>query len=1042
MSARTAPETYSRPITPIDWMRLSTPKGLLVELQLCVEGDGVIDPAALSAAVTAASQACPGARLVRRGHRWVDSGTAPVVKVAEAADFDRIRLDSPLLRHQLSCYRSSCEVVLVRGAPTTVIFRAHGGVMDAQGVLLWQRQVFRALRGEALEGTTSTLTREEAMAQVAARLGIDLPPASESEPGPEWRYVLGRLPSGPRRSLWHRRTIDGIHSGVTAKITRLVATYGDGKKDGMVMVPVDLRQYLPGLRSTAALSGSVDVIVREDDDWSDVNASLLTVLNEHQFLAFRGDPGTLSMPTPFLRELTRWLDNLARQNPRVIIDRKITPYLANVSHVGEVDLTDFCADGFEATSCYSLGNGGYTPAFDIVESRGRTEVILAGRDGPGVAGRAEALLDWIEEGLSPREHRVWAGNQTSRPARPATLTSLFAAQVRSTPEAVAISGPDGELSYAALARQAAAVTAALQARGIGRGDRVGLLAGRSAAAIAAIWGILAAGAAYLPIDASYPDARITQLLTDAGAPLCLLEAPAGQFGGLPPGCPGLSLDALLPDALPPDALPPEALPPEALAPEALAPDALAPDALASAPAVPWPGPDVQPDDVAYVIYTSGSTGAPKGVEIEHRALVNYVRWATREADIDGTAKMPLIASLSFDMAGCAIYLALLSGGTVLPVPDVNAATIREVIEDRGATAMAITPSHLDLINQSGIRHSAMRVIMTAGELLRRTTALSALDIFGPHCQILCQWGPTETTIVNTSHRFDPAADTDPGVPFGRPMDNNTVHLLDSRGRIVPSGEPGEAYVGGTQLARGYLGRPGLNRDKFVRLADGSRVYRTGDIVRLLPTGDLAFISRIDDQVKVAGHRIEPAEIAQALENHPDVRQAAVVARSRPGRHDKELCAYVVGGDGVTTARLKQYLTTRVPRYMIPAAIITVPEIPRTLNGKVDARQLPAPFSHTATGQSRASADDVTAAVARIWARTLQVDSDLLDEQADFHQLGGNSMLLLTMIDEVSRAVVEHGRDEFMAELIHIIREPTLGRVSDLARQARTQHAAK
>jgi amino acid adenylation domain-containing protein len=994
-------------MTPSEWWKSANCRGLVEEVQFCVEGDGVIDPAALAAAVAVASQACPGARLVRRGRRLVDNGRTPDVRVAEAADFDRVRLDSPLIRNQLTCHTSSCEVVLVRGAPTTVIFRTHPAVMDGQGVMLWQRQVFRALRGEAVEPATSRLTCEDVLVQIAARLGIDLPTLTAPQPGPEWRSVLGTFPSGRRRSLWRRRTIDGIHLGVIAKIARLVTAYGNGEKDGLVEIPVDLRQYLPGLLTTAAVTGKVDLHIREDDDWSDVNASLLTALSEHQFLAYRGDPTSLNMPQPFLREVLRWQDNLARKDHDLI--KETAGHMAGVSHVGAVDLAEFCADGFEATSCYALGTAGYAAEFDVVECRGRTEVTVAWRDGPGVGERAEALLDWIEEGLSPRASRVWDGNQTERPAPPATLTGLFAGQVRRTPGAVAVSGPDGEMTYAGLSQHAAAITAALRARGIGRGDRVGLAAGRTPGAIAAIWGILAAGAAYLPIDASYPDARITRLLTDAQAPACLLETPDDQRDFVPPGCQAITVDTLPP---------------------------------ATAPA-PWPGPGIRPDDLACVIYTSGSTGTPKGVEIEHRSLVNYVRWATREAGIDATAKMPLIASISFDMAGCAIFLPLLAGGTVLPVREVNAVTLREVIEDRGATAMAITPSHLDLINHAGIRRSAMRVIMTAGELLRRSTALRARDIFGPQCKILNQWAPAETTILNTSHLFDPDTDTDPGVPFGRPMDNNTVHLLDARGRFVPQGEPGEAYVGGIQVARGYLGRPDLTRQRFVRLADGTRVYRTGDIARLLPTGELTFISRADDQVKIAGHRIEPAEIAQALENHPHVRQAAVIPRTRPGRHDKELCAYVVTGSAITPADLKHHLAAQLPRYMIPAAILTVPDIPRTPNGKTDTRQLPDPFTHTPSSDTPPQdRDNATNAVAGIWARVLQMDAHHIDKHTDFRELGGNSILMLSMIDEVSRTVAADAHAEFMAELGQILREPTLGQVSDIARQARIKHSAK
>ena len=796
---------------------------------------------------------------------------------------------------------------------------------------------------------------------------------------------------------------------MTAKIAWQLARYGDGT--GLVGIPVDLRQYLPGLRTTALASAMVNVSIGADEDWNDVQASLLTALNEHRYLSDRANPKVLTVPLPRLRALLAMEDDLVRKNDQIIREQKLSSVIGYVSHLGAVSLADFCADGFEATSFYSLGTVALAPEVNIVESQGRTEVTVAWRDGPGVAERAEALLDQIEEELSPRGHRVWDGNRTGRDAPPATLTRLFAEQVRRTPDAVAVSGADGDMTYAELSRRSAAVAAALQARGLGRGDRIGLVAGRSPAMIVAIWGILKAGAAYLPLDASYPDARIAQLLTDAGAPACLLESPNEERDCLPAGCQGISLDTL-----------PRTEPAR------------------------WRDADGEPDDLANVIYTSGSTGTPKGVEIEHRGLVNFVRWVTREAGIDASTRIPLVASISFDITGFAIFLPLLAGGTVLPVREVNAVTLREVLENSGANAMAITPSHLDLINQAGIRRSAMRVVITGGEVLRRSTALRARELFGPQCRILNQWAPTETTVVSTSHEFDPERDTDASVPLGRPMDNNHVHLLDSCGRFVPPGEPGEAYIGGVQVARGYLGRPDLTRQRFVRLADGARVYRTGDILRLLPSGELTFISRMDDQVKVAGHRIEPAEVAQTLEDHPDVRQAAVVPRARPGRTDKELCAYVVRDGDIAPADLKKFLAGRLPHYMIPAAIVAVNEIPRNANGKTDVRQLPDPFADTGGGQGDDAAvpdrDDVTNEVARIWARTLQVDAHLIEEQTNFHQLGGSSILLLSMIHEVSRSVVEHGQEEFMGELGRIIREPTLGQVADVVRQTRGRHLAR
>ncbi|WP_173092921.1 amino acid adenylation domain-containing protein [Actinomadura verrucosospora] len=1004
MPARSEAGRYGKPISPHEWLALAHPRGLVMDVQLCVEGEGGIDPEALRAAVATASQACPGARLVRRGQRWVDGGIVPAVRVADAADFDRARLDSPLLRTPLTGEKSpSCEVVLVQGSPTTVVFRANHGVMDGGGAMLWQTQVFRALRGEPVEGAASPLTLEEVMERIADRLGIELPPRAAPSPL-TWRSPLGNAPKGPRRSLWRRRTIDGAHPAATARIVRRVATHGPAQ--GPVLVPVDLRRYLPGLRTTGMVSGAVKLGVREDDDWTDVHAELLRALGEHRYLANRNDPYPMSMPLPLLRSLYRWIDGMAVQNPDFLRDRGYADTAACISHLGTVDLAALGTAAFEATSCYALGGVGFSPELAIVECQGRTEVTVAWRDGRGAADRVEALLDEIEDELSPRAYRVPAGEGARPTAPPCTLQALLAEQVARTPDAVAIEGADGALTYAELDRRAGAVAAALHARGIGRGDLVGLVAGRSAAAITALWGVLKAGAAYLPIDESHPDARIVRLLADARARICLLEPPAERRACLPPGCAGLSLADMPYDE-----------------PHA------------------WQDMPGEPTDLAYVVYTSGSTGAPKGVEVEHRSVVNFVRWATRECGIDASTRMLLIPSISFDVAGYAFFLPLLAGGCVLPVREVNAATLRAAVEDGGATAMAVTPSHLELIAQSGVRRSTMRVVMAAGELLRRSTALRARDALGQQCRILNQWGPSEAAIVNTSHEFDPVADTDAGVPFGRPMDGNALYVLDARGRFVAPGELGEAYVGGVQVARGYRGRPDLTRERFVRLADGTRVYRTGDLVRRLPGGELTFVGRVDDQVKVAGHRIEPAEIAQTVEEHPLVRQAAVLPRTRPGAAPA-LCAYVVGDPGVTPDELRGFVAERLPRNMVPAAIVPVPEIPRTPNGKLDAARLPDPFAGVpADGTAGEGLDEVAAAVAGIWSRTLRLDAGLLDERADFHQLGGDSLLLLSMVREVSRTVVGRGEQEFMDELVRIVREPTLGRVSDVAREVRDRRPA-
>jgi amino acid adenylation domain-containing protein len=447
---------------------------------------------------------------------------------------------------------------------------------------------------------------------------------------------------------------------------------------------------------------------------------------------------------------------------------------------------------------------------------------------------------------------------------------------------------------------------------------------------------------------------------------------------------------------------------------------------------------VRPDDLAYVIYTSGSTGRPKGVEVEHRSLANYAWWAAREFGIDADTRLPLIVSLSFDVAGTTIFLPLLVGGTiVLMAEDVNHASLRSLLTGSGANALSLTPSHLDLIGRLDVTPTGFRTVVVVGEQLRRSVAQRAARMFGEGCAIVNLYGPTEATIGCTVHRFDEATDTDPSVPIGVPMDNNTVFLLDAHRRFVKPGELGEMYLGGAQLARGYRGRPDLDSERFVLLADGTRAYRTGDIARVLPSGELGFVGRTDDQVKVLGHRIEPVEIAQALETHPAVGAAVVVPVTRPGQDHTSLCAYAVTTAEVTVAELDDHVAARLPRYMVPSVTVFVADIPQTVNGKVDVRALPDPFADPGTTAAPTDRDDVATAVAAVWARVLGVPVERVDGRADFHQLGGNSLLLLSMLAAVSTEVVgSAGERRFMAELGRIIREPTLDLVAELARASR------
>ncbi|HET6707371.1 amino acid adenylation domain-containing protein [Amycolatopsis sp.] len=978
---------FRRPIAPSEWFFLGHPAELAATLQIVVEGTGTLDAEELRDAVAVASAACPGSRLVPDGRSWADSGVTPRVHVVDGRGLGAAGvLALPELQAPLTG-EPRCEVVLVQGDPISVAFRADHAVMDAKGALTWALDVFRALRGEVPLGAPDPVSDRDVFA--------DLPGAEELvTPGYTQPPVLpGCEPTDHTRFVAGRRSIQGSHPALVAKLATLL-TREDAPS--IFYIPVDLRHHRPGVRSTANFSSGFYLRVEPGEDAGSVHERLLRELADGAAVRKAPPTGLLDMPLSQVAEAMTTIDRRSRE-------RDAYPSDAVLAHVGRVDPALLHTPGFTAHSVYPLARPcpGGAPELNIAEVGGRTEITLTWWEGAETAGRIEALLDRIAEALSPAADRYWAANDTAvEPSTSDDIVRRFLRQAAETPDALALDAPDEQLTYAELAHRSGVVAAALRELGAGPETLVGLLSDRSVAAVVAIWGVLRAGAAYLPLDPVNPDARIAGLLADSGAPICLVERPCRTRDCLPPDCVKLVIEDL------------------DFAGEPAVPDLVIPD-----------------DRLAYVIYTSGSTGKPKGVEISHGCLRHYVAWAVREFELDHRTRLPLLASIAFDVSVNTLLPPLMAGGAIVVRPgEITPALLHELLTTSGATMLSLTPSHLALINHLGLRPTGFRKVVTMGELLTTSVAREAQEVFGPDCAIVNSYGPTETTIVMTLHPFDAATDTRGSVPIGVPTDNSTVFLLDAHGRFAPAGTTGEVCIGGAQLARGYLGRPDITRQKFVRLADGTRVYRSGDLARLLPTGELEFLARTDDQVKVLGHRVEPAEIVRTLESHPAVARAVVVPRGTG--EQKALCAYVVARHEVTADELHRHLAGLLPKYLIPAATVFVTDIPQTVNGKVDVRALPEPFPAGAGPVAREHRDEVTEQVAAIWAELLDVSPDHIAADADFHELGGNSLLFLAMVAAVTRTVVgESGSAAFNACLGRLVHEPTLKSVAETAREA-------
>ncbi|MDH6217842.1 amino acid adenylation domain-containing protein, partial [Streptomyces pseudovenezuelae] len=572
-------------------------------------------------------------------------------------------------------------------------------------------------------------------------------------------------------------------------------------------------------------------------------------------------------------------------------------------------------------------------------------------------------VDLLEHGERLRVLLEWNGTGTDIAAT--TVPALFAAQAARTPDAVAVASDELRLSYAQLDERANRLAHHLKAHGVGPESVVAVAMERGVDLVVSLVAVLKAGAAYLPIDTSLPAERIGFMLADSRAAMLLGKEE------LLDDLPVRRVLTLAVDSAPVQA------------------------ALASAP-VTAPQVALKSHGLAYVIYTSGSTGTPKAVMLTHAGAVNLAAVQARRCGVDESARVLQFASVGFDAATWELLMALGTGARLVVAP------AEELLPGSGL---------VDVLNRHGVTHAtlppAVLAVLAPEDLPSVTTLISAGEALGK--DLLARWapgrtfinayGPTEVTVCATMTGALHAHDE----PFiGTPNANTRVYVLDQALLPVPAGVVGDLYVGGTGVARGYLGRPALSGQRFVAdpfAADGTRMYQTGDRVKWTADGQLAFVGRADDQVKIRGYRIEPGEVQSVVTAHPDVEQAIVTVDEEPAG-DKRLVAYVVAADGARIAELptavRTFASGRLPEYMVPSAVVVLGAFPLTSNGKIDRRALPRPTYPTGTRRAPATArEDILCAA---FAEILGLERVGVDD--DFFDLGGHSLLATRLVSRV------------------------------------------
>jgi amino acid adenylation domain-containing protein len=567
--------------------------------------------------------------------------------------------------------------------------------------------------------------------------------------------------------------------------------------------------------------------------------------------------------------------------------------------------------------------------------------------------RHQLLVEWNDTGVDYPQDRC--------------LHELFEAQVERTPEAVALAFDSEQLTFRELNRRANQLAHHLQRLGVGPEVLVGVCMERSLEMVIALYGILKAGGAYVPLDPEYPADRVAFMLEDAQVPVLLTQQRLVQ--GLP-----------------------------AHAAQVLCLDAEGQTLAQESTENPRSG--ATADSLAYVIYTSGSTGRPKGAMNTHHGICNRLLWMQDAYKLTEADRVLQKTPFSFDVSVWEFFWPLLVGARLVvaqPGGHKDSAYLVRTIVEHGITTMHFVPSmlHLFLQDRDVQACRSLQRVICSGEALPHELQERFFERLDAELHNL--YGPTEAAVDVTYWRCQRQSNLKT-VPIGRPVANTQMYILDRSMQPVPIGVAGELHIGGVQVAKGYLNRPELTAEKFIPdpFSDDpqARLYKTGDLVRYLPDGNIEFLNRLDFQVKIRGFRIELGEIEAVLDQHPAVREAVVLARE-DAPSDKRLVAYVIPElqSSPSSSELRDFLRRKLPEYMVPAAFIQLEAMPLTPNGKVDRRSLPAPERGRQAEEAYvAPQDELQDTIAAIWRELLQVDKVGIDDS--FFDLGGHSLLIL------------------------------------------------
>ncbi|QZY57306.1 non-ribosomal peptide synthetase [Crassaminicella profunda] len=959
-------------------------------IQFIIDFDGDLDKVKFEEAVKKAGDFCPGARIMLKGNQWVDTQvTTPIFYRKDDFDgYDFSKLD--IFKKKIDVKKNPATEIYVLPSANKIIFRVFHGAMDGQGALIWVKNIFRALREEDLVEAKSEET-DLSFAKLVNGKKID----NELK----FNKILfkNRRKLGNYQIYWKRLSIEGRFLGVVGKIAKAL-TESFQEEHNKFLIPVDMRRYNKNIISTGNLTLPIFIETHKGETWKDINAKLIDSLKNAKELNLRNaDFGCLTkLPRKVLRNSIRLL---------TFYQDFIQKYMIGgiISFLGDIQLESFSFDDFKAKAFYAMPvQQPLSPlSIVIVQTDEKTEILVSCYEDIIKEKECDEILKKIEDTLMGKEIYNKLNNTYKNFSDSKNIIDLFKKEEKKNPNAIAVSWKGKELTYKELDEKSDTLANFMKERGLKKGNQIALFLRRNIDLFICIFASIKIGAIYIPIDIDYDKNRIKGILNDEN--LDLIFSSKDTYDRIA---------------------------------ELTKKEIINIDLFKFSNWIKFDYYDINEDDIVYKIYTSGSTGNPKGVQISHKSLVNYLLWAKDTYSTNKTSRFPLFTSIGVDLTVTSIFLPLISGGSVEVFDEnTNHITLRKIIEDNKIDCIKLTPTHLKLIAHLDLKGKNKKLLIVGGEKFDTKLAIMMQEKLSKNCKIINEYGPTEATVGCIYHIFDPQNDiNDNTVPIGVPIYNTEILLLDKKMKLVEPGEIGEIYILGECLATGYYKNEKLNTEKFIYV-EGKKAYKTGDLGKITKRNKYIYLGRKDDQIKLYGHRVETIEIEGVLNRYGGINTSII----KPLEQNKNyLVAYYMADRKIDSTKLKEYLRGKLPIYMIPKFFMEMDEIPLGISGKIDRSRLPKVHNDMMIPTTDANHfNEIEDEIVRIWSLVLEIDDKSIGHKDEFYDLGGDSFGLIRMVFEITNRLLKAEDEEaFMDQIKDIYGNMTVGNIAKIIYEIR------